>query len=190
VSKGVKIAIGLVLLGSALGVTWGLAKFGVIPVRQMAAKNPKLQPVLKAIGLDTPKLPAATVAAVAKPDPLAAEKKSIQAQRDQIEDERKKWEAQRQAQLRADSDSRAAVLRAQPDPKNLARMASVYEQMPADKVTIIFGKMRDDQVTALLRRMDEKRVGQILAAVTPERAARLTLALARPAPDRVASAAP
>jgi flagellar motility protein MotE (MotC chaperone) len=186
----VKLVLIVVVPLILLGVTWGLAKVGVIPVRKMAEKNAGLRPVLKALALDTPKLPAPTATVASKPDPMEADRKALQAQREQLEDERQKWEAQRQAQLRADSDARAAALRAEPDPKNLIRMASVYEQMPPETVTRIFGKMRDDQVTALLRRMDEKRVGQILASITPERAARLTLALARPAPDKTASVAP
>jgi flagellar motility protein MotE (MotC chaperone) len=191
VGKGIKIAIIVGLPVLALGVTWGLAKFNVIPVRKMAEKNPKILPVLKALKLDSPQLPARSGSAVAaQPDPLEGEKKALQAQRDTLEDERKKWEAQRQSQLRQEADSRAAALRAAPDPKNIARMASVYEQMPAETVTLIFGKMRDDQVIALLRRMDEKQVGQVLAAMAPDRAARLTLALTRPAPDRIASTTP
>lgn len=188
--KGLKIALLLLLPVVLLAVTWGLAKFGVIPVRKMAEKNPQIRPVLKALKLDSPQLPARTGTVAAPPDPLAGERKALQAQREALEDERKKWEAQKQSQMRAESDARAAAMRAAPDPKNLTRMAAVYEQMPAATVTRIFGKMRDDQVIALLRRMDEKRVGEILAAVTPERAARLTLSLSRPAPDRIASAAP
>jgi flagellar motility protein MotE (MotC chaperone) len=189
VGKGMKVAL-VLTLPLALGITWGLAKFGVIPVRKLAEKNPKIRPVLKTLALDTPQLPARTGPVPAPPDPLAGEKKALQAQRDTLDEERKKWESQRQAQLRKESDTRAAALRAAPDPKNLARMAAVYEQMSPETVTLIFGKMRDDQVVALLRRMDEKQVGQVLAAVAPERAARLTLALSRPAPERTASATP
>jgi flagellar motility protein MotE (MotC chaperone) len=173
-----------------LGITWGLAKFNVIPVRKMAEKNPQIRSVLKMLALDTPQLPTPPGAAPVKTDPLEAEKKALQGQREALEDERRRWEAQRQAQLRQESDSRAAALRAEPDPKNLARMAAVYEQMPPQAVTRIFGKMRDDQVTALLRRMDEKQVAQILASFTPDRAARLTLALSRPTPQQTASVTP
>ena len=70
---------------------------------------------------------------------------------------------------------------AAPDPKSLSRLASGYEQMPPEKVMPIFSKLPDPQVIALLRRMDEKQVALILAIVPPERAARMTLALAKPA---------
>jgi hypothetical protein len=189
VGKGIKITL-VLTLPLILGITWGLAKFGVIPVRKLAEKNPKIRPILKTLALDTPQLPARTGPASVPPDPLAGERKALQAQREALDEERKKWEVQRQVRLRQESDSRAAAQRAAPDPKNLTRMAAVYEQMSPETVTRIFGKMRDDQVVALLRRMDEKQVGQVLAAVTPERAARLTLALSRPAPDKTASATP
>lgn len=192
--KAIKIIMVLTLPLAALGIAWGLAKFNVIPVRKMAEKNPKIRPILKALALDTPQIPAppgnGAGAVVAKVDPLEGEKKALQGQREALEDERKKWETQKQMQLREAADSRAAALRAAPDPKNLARMAAVYEQMPAETVTKIFTKMRDDQVTALLRRMDEKQVAQVMAAVTPERAVRLTMALSRPAPQQTASVAP
>lgn len=188
--KGIKIILALTLPLITLGITWGLAKFNVIPVRKMAEKNPGIRPVLKMLALASPQMPIPPGTAPTKVDPLEGEKKALQGQRDALEEERRKWEAQRQAQMRQESDTRAAALRAEPDPKNLTRMAAVYEQMPPETVTRIFGKMRDDQVTALLRRMDEKQVAQVLASFTPDRAARLTLALSRPAPQQTAALAP
>jgi flagellar motility protein MotE (MotC chaperone) len=173
----------------ALGITYGLAKFGVIPVQKLAAKNPTVGKLLTKIGLNSPKLPApvAAKASAPAPDPLAGEKKVLEAQRKALEEERAAWEADKQAQQKQQTTARRAAAAAAPDPRNVARMASVYEQMPAEAVTPIFTKLPDDQVIALLRKMDEKKVGQILAIQTPERAARLTLALSRPeAPSQTA----
>ncbi|MCS6775438.1 MAG: hypothetical protein RMJ43_04520 [Chloroherpetonaceae bacterium] len=170
----------------ALPVLWGLARFNVIPVRRMAGQNPALRPVLRALALDTPALPAPPGQAPVRPDPLEGERKALQAQREALAEERRQWEAQRQRQLREAAAARAAALRAEPDPKSLSRLAAIYEQMPAAAVTRILSRMRDDYVVALLQRMDEKQVAQVLAAIPPERAVRLTVALSRP-PVRTAS---
>lgn len=183
------ILVLIVLFPLGLGVCYALAKFGVIPVQKWAAKTPVLGKVLAKIGLDSPKLPAPVKAgaAAAAPDPLASEKKVLEAQRQALEDERTAWENDKKVQERQKADVQRTAQTALPDPRSVARMASVYEQMPADAVTKIFAKLSDDQVIALLRKMDEKKVGQVLAVQTPERAARFTLALSRAeTPDRTA----
>jgi hypothetical protein len=167
-----------------IGGAYGLAKIGVIPVRNLAKKNPALRKVLHVVGLDSPKLPTRQVArasaSVPAPDPLEGQRKALAEQRAALEKERADWETERQSQQKAVA-VKAAVPDASSDPKSLARLASVYEQMPPESVTRIFAKLPDPQVIALLRRMDEKQVAQILAIVPPDRAARMTLALAKPA---------
>ena len=78
--------------------------------------------------------------------------------------------------------AKAAEQQATTDPRSLSRLAAIYEQMPAETANKIFTKLPDLEVIALLRKMDEKKVSQILAIVAPDRAARLTLALSKPAP--------
>jgi hypothetical protein len=182
VPKGIKIVLYIFLpLFLVIGVAYGLAKIGVLPVRSLAKRSPALGSALKMVGLDSPQLPARQVPATPAADsPQEHEKKALAAQRAQLEKERAEFEAQKatpakQARDRADDPNAPA------DPKELARLASVYEQMPPEAVTKIFAKLPDPQVIGLLRRMDEKQVGQILAIVPPDRAAHITLSLAHPA---------
>jgi flagellar motility protein MotE (MotC chaperone) len=187
-SKKVKIlAIIFVVLMALLGGVYGLAKINVIPVQKMGDKTPALGSVLRVIGLYRPR-PKVTPVQVA-PDPLAAEKQELQQQRDEFKKEQTDWEAQKQAKEQAVEKARTTAAAAGPpaaDPKQLIRLASIYEQMTPEAVNKIFVKLPDDQVIALLRRMDEKQVGEILAGVAPERAARLTQALSRPPAEETA----
>lgn len=184
--KGVKIALAVILpLMVILGVVYGLAKFGVLPARKYAQKNNAMGKALRMIGLGSPRLPARQVNMPAPVDPLAAEKKALAAERDALTKERAALQAQpaQPAALHNASDTKdAASATAPPDPKEVARLASVYEQMSPDALKKIFDKLPDDQVIALLRRMDEKQVAEFLALETPERAARLTITLSHPAP--------
>lgn len=181
--KSMKIAVAVLMpLVVIVGAMYGLAKIGVLPVGRFAEKNKALGTVLKMAGLYRPR-PRAVQSAAPAPDPLAGEKKELAAQRAALEQERAALQAQREAQQRPQPVAQTAERPAPPDPKNIARLASVYEQMPPETVTRIFAKLPNDQVIALLHRMDEKQVGQILALLAPDRAARLTVELAQPAPD-------
>ena len=179
-AKPLKIILAIgVPLAAIGGIGYGLAKVGKIPVPN--------NPFLKAIGLK-PKV--APVAANVAKAPTAEEKaqKVIAEQQAQFTKEREEWQA---AAARKDKEAevaRVAQANAQPDPKNVARMAAVYEQMPLEAVTKIFALMPDDRALALLRKMDEKRVAEILAAEKPERAVRFTLALSKKIPETTAAA--
>lgn len=180
--KGVKIVLFVLLpLLLLLGGAYGLAKFGVLPVKNLAKKNRAMATMLKSIGLDSPKLPAVHGT---PPAPAATaqeiEKKALAAQRAQLDKDRADFEAQKSAPT-TPAAGKTETPEAPADPKEMARLASVYEQMPPEAVTKIFAKLPDPQVIALLHRMDEKQVGQILAIVPPDRAAHLTLALSHPA---------
>lgn len=183
--KRVKIALYIFIpLMLILGMTYGLARIGVIPTQKMAERKPLLQLAFRLIGLYHPvKAPRRVASAVPPPDPMAGEKQAVKAERDALDQERANWETQKQAQIRADQQAREAAANALPDPKELARLASIYEQMPADTVNKIFLKLPEDEVLGLLRRMDEKQVAQIMAGMTTDRAARLTQFLSRPAPS-------
>jgi len=65
------------------------------------------------------------------------------------------------------------------DTARITRLASIYEQMPAEQAAPVFAKLPDPLVKDLLQRMDERQVAKLLGAFGPDRAARLTVALAR-----------
>lgn len=184
--KLLKVVLALFIpLAIILGGVYGAAKFGVIPVNKYAKSNKMVAATLKKIGLykEPKKANAITLTPASAPDdPLADQKKQLDSQRTALNDERASMEAEF-AQGRRDKQRAAEkAAEAAPDPKNVARLATVYEQMPSDAMAKIFSKLPDDQVIALLQRMDEKPVSQFLAAVAPERAARLTTALSRTGP--------
>ena len=185
--KGLKIALAVLLpLLLILGGVYGLAKMGMVPLDGLTKSNPSLARAFKAMGLKvpaaktpekaTPETKTASDAAPA-PDPAAQQQAAFEKER-----------AELQAQIQ--TLKKPAPAANAPDPKNVARMAGIYDQMPAEAVTKIFAKMPDEQVIALLRRMDEKQVGLILAAQTPEHAAQWTEALSRPAPLARVAATP
>ncbi len=173
--KGLKIILILLLpVALTLGAAYGLAKIHIIKL----PPNPALRPIWKAIGLKPPVVPAPTAAALlaAKaPDPLLAQKKALDAEKAKLAEDRAAMEETQQ--VKAKGDAYTAAQNAL-DPRSVARMATVYEQMPTEKAVPIFAVLPDAQALALLRSMDEKKVAEILAAEPPARAARFTLALA------------
>lgn len=191
-SKG-KLAI-IIIVPMLLGVCYGLAKVQVIPTQKMGRKNPVLAGILRPLGLYKTPPPAKPAVAVTAPA-LSPEQQAMKAQREALDKERAEWESQKQAQAKAaekaTEKAKQAPAVAPLDPRETARMASIYEQVPADAVIKIFTKLPDPQVIALMRRMDEKKVSEVLAALAPERAAFFTQALSRAAaPERTASATP
>ena len=188
-SKG-KLAI-IVFVPMLLGVSYGLAKVQVIPTQKMGGKNPALAKLLSPLGLyKTP--PVKKPTAIAAVSVVSPEQQALKAQRDALDKERAEWESQKQAQAKSTDDkSKPTPVVVPLDPRETARMASIYEQMPADSVVKIFAKLPDPQTIALLRRMDEKKVSEVLATIAPERAAFFTQSLSRAAqPERTASATP
>ncbi len=169
----------------SLGVVYGLAKFGLVRL----PANPALTPLYAQIGLK-PKRGAQQVAKAAQPDPLAEEKRKLSAMREALQKERDDWESLKQSNAKKAEEPTAKTTRSAQnsvDPKALARMAMVYEEMPIEHLTKIFALLPDDQVIQLLRRMEEKKVADILAAEKPVRAARFSVILSQP-PKETASA--
>jgi flagellar motility protein MotE (MotC chaperone) len=165
---GLKIVLVLFfLMGLGLGVTYALAKFGLVRLPQ----KPFLNPIYAKLGLNSPQLPARTAAP--PPDPLAEERKRLAVQREALAKDREEWESQKQEQAKREAEAqKQAAAKAQEtakkekdalDPKGLARMAAVYEEMPTAKVSKIFAVLPDNQLLQLLKRMDEKKVAEILA---------------------------
>jgi hypothetical protein len=116
-----------------LGGAYGLAKVGVIPIRQVAAKNHALGLALHLIGLDTPQLPAVQVtpASTVAHDPLDSQRRALTEQRSALDKERADWDIQRQAQVKT-AAVKTVTEQAVADPKSIARLAAIYEQMPAE----------------------------------------------------------
>ncbi len=185
----------VLLLGAVgLGVTYNLAKRGLVRLPQ----KPFLMPLYAKIGLKPTSRKVATAKA---PDPLAEEKQKLNSMRESFQKEHEDWERLKQAQVQSEAEAKAKVLaeaeikkqeakRAEEeakktpppstiDPKSLARMAAVYEEMPIAKLSKIFAVLPDDEVIQLLRRMDEKKVAEVLAEEKPARAARFSLTLSK-----------
>lgn len=181
---------GMFLAAIALGGVYGLAKAGRISL----PTNPKLAPLYAKIGLK-PKHPPSSASQVAnklETDPLADERRALSVMRESLQKEREDWERLKQAQEKKAAEPPPAAKASPPpqnaiDPKALARMATIYEEMPVEKLNKIFTLLPDDEVIQLLRRMEEKKVADILAAEKPARAARLSLILSK-SPKESASA--
>jgi hypothetical protein len=65
------------------------------------------------------------------------------------------------------------------DRAKVARLSSIYEQMPAEDASRVMAKLPDPLVQRILAGMDERQVGKLLGLFPPDRAASLTRALAR-----------
>jgi flagellar motility protein MotE (MotC chaperone) len=186
-AKVVKIGMAAIVpIVVILALGYGLARFGILPVDKIAEKNGSLGSALKAVGLYEPHHGSIKVSAAS--DPLAGEKKALQAQRDELNQERSAMETQADKRRQDEQKQRDAESAALPDAKSLARLATIYESMQPAVVDKIFAKLPNSEMIAILRRMDEKKVAEYLAAAAPERAARITLELARPAPEPASGA--
>ena len=181
-----KAVIGVFSVVALLGVLYGLAFLGVIPVQKMAGKAPALASALSALHLAKAKKPAPAAAAAPTPDPeraaLAAQKKAVAADRARLEKDRADLEASKRQPLAAGPNGGAS-----PAPDDAAKLGAIYATMSPDDLSRIFGKLPDPDVIRSLTQLDEKKAGQVLAALPADRAARLarrmsavSLASARP----------
>lgn len=173
-----KAVIGLLSVVALLGVVYGLAFFGIIPVQKMADKSPGLASTLTKLHLAKAKKPAPAAPPGAAPSPeqqaLDAQKKQTAADRAQLDKDRADFEAQK-AQPAAPPDGVAST----PPPDHAAKLGAIYATMSADDLARIFGKQPDPDVIQSLTQLDEKKAGQVLAALPADRAARLTRQMSR-----------
>jgi len=173
-----KAVIGLLSVVALLGVVYGLAFFGIIPVQKMADKSPGLASTLTKLHLAKAKKPAPAAPPGAAPSPeqqaLDAQKKQTAADRAQLDKDRADFEAQK-AQPAAPPDGVAST----PPPDHAAKLGAIYATMSADDLARIFGKQPDPDVIQSLTQLDEKKAGQVLAALPTARAARLTRQMSR-----------
>ena len=169
-----KAVIGVFSVVALLGVLYGLAFLGVIPVQKMAGKAPALASALSALHLAKAKKPAPAAAATPTPDPeraaLAAQKKAVAADRARLEKDRADLEASKRQPLAAGPNGSAHPTSSQDD---AAKLGAIYATMSPDDLSRIFGKLPDPDVIRSLTQLDEKKAGQVLATLPADRAARL-----------------
>ena len=168
-----KAVFGLFGVLALLGVAYGLAFLGIIPVQKMAGKSPGLASALVALHLAKAKKPAHSASPVAVPNPeqqaLDAQKKKLAADQAQLEKDRTALEAGKQPPAPASPDGTAST----PASDNAAKIGAIYATMSADDLARIFGKLPDPDVIQSLTQLDEKKAGQVLAVLPADRAARL-----------------
>jgi len=155
----------LILLLVLLGVPYGLAKMGIIPVTKLTAKNPSMAKIARSMGLLPPQK---NVQASTKQEPEAkpAEQPPLSPP------------PPRPAQRTALPAPSASPTPAQDNgSRQVGWVAKVYENMEPEEAVRILESMNDREVIALLRRMKQRQVAAILALMPPDRAARLSRAL-------------
>ena len=149
-----KWMIALVILAAvAGGAYFGMKRMGLGPFRhtaKVAAKGKKLETQA------APK-PVKTAVAVETPRPVV---------------KRVEPDPVRSPPPRSALDEKQAE-------RSITRLASVYEQMPAEEASTILIKLPDALVEKLLRRMDEKQVGKLLLTFPAQRAALLTRSMSQ-----------
>lgn len=170
-----KAALAIFGVLALLGVVYGLAFFGIIPVQKMAGKSPALAPTLAALHLAKPKELMHHAPPGAAPNPerqaLDAQKKALTADRAQLEKDRADLEAHR---LQPPASPDGGGTSPAPSSDDEAKLGAIYATMSPDDLSRIFGKLPDPDVIRSLTQLDEKKAGQVLAALPADRAARLT----------------
>ena len=162
-----RLMVVLILLLILLGVPYGLAKMGVIPVAKLTAKNPALAKVARTLGLTPRKR---TVKADTKgensssPAPEASRPMKIA-------------ESPRPAAAQPPVTASAPAPAGDNAGRQIGWVAKVYENMEPEEAVRIMEKMDDREVVPLLRRMKQRQVAQVLALMPPDRAARLSRTL-------------
>lgn len=162
-----KLLLLLILLMILLGIPYGLAKVGVIPVAKLTAKNPALAKAARALGLTPRKQTVKASTKQEKASSPASESSPV---------ETKPADLPRNAPPLPTS---AAAPSSSTDTasRQIGWVAKVYEEMEPEEAVRIFAKMDDREVVPLLRRMKQRHVAQILALMPPDRAARLSRTL-------------
>jgi flagellar motility protein MotE (MotC chaperone) len=181
-----KITLTVLGLLAALGVLYGLAFLGIIPVQKWADRNPVLGKTLAQMHLAVIKpKKAPKTAALPKPDPQQLE---IQAEQQQIVADRAQLEKDKTA-FETEKEQASSAPPATSGPDTRAKLSAIYATMSPDDISVIFAKLPDPVVIQNLVALDEKKAGKILAAMPADRAARLSqqMMAASPTPQQTAS---
>ncbi|MEI6511759.1 MAG: hypothetical protein WCO51_00590 [bacterium] len=148
------VVIALVAIVLLLATLYGLAKFGIIPVKKMAASNPGLASVCKAIGLVSdkdlkpalPPAPPPSNSAVTPTPPTLSKKKPVVVKTSQK--------------------------------SGIDRLANVYAQMDVPVVAQLMAKMTDKEVIQLFDRLPDDQVGELLKVLPNNKALALSRLIA------------
>ncbi|GIV15903.1 MAG: hypothetical protein KatS3mg022_1338 [Armatimonadota bacterium] len=157
----------VILLLMLLGVPYGLAKMGVIPVAKLTARNPALAKLARTVGLVPRKQ-------TVKADPEKEKPSTPSSEPPAASSKPARFPRSAPPPLVSVSTPSAA---ADISSRQIGWVAKVYENMEPEEAVRIFAKMDDREVVPLLRRMKQRQVAQILALMPPDRAARLSRTL-------------
>jgi len=159
--------ITIFVIAALLGITYGLAYVGVIPVKKIAGKTPIVHQMLRMINLEQPpkKTVAITAAIVAPPPPpiLIPTKASTP--------------------IRSMSSPPAEIVTS-------SKVSAIYDTMKPASLALIFAKLPDSQVCDALLKMDEQKAGKVLVAMPPNRSAKLTILMNQATASSTSAASP
>ncbi|GBC95406.1 hypothetical protein HRbin16_01195 [bacterium HR16] len=161
-----RLLLVLILLTVLLGVPYGLAKMGIIPVAKLTAKNPALANLARTVGLIPRKQ---TVKADTKAESSSSPAPDASRPMKVAEPPRPAVQPPVTVSAPVSAGDNAG--------RQIGWVAKVYENMEPEEAVHIFAKMDDREVVPLLRRMKQRQVAQILALMPPDRAARLSRTL-------------
>ncbi|MEJ5250258.1 MAG: hypothetical protein HPY54_03890 [Chthonomonadetes bacterium] len=162
-----RLLVLVVILLILVGVPYGLAKVGIIPVARLTAKNPALAKFARSVGL-LPR-PRSVKADTKQPDNTSPQKRT---EPPTITSRPAQPSSVPSVPLNSSANSAQDATARQ-----VGWLAKVYENMEPEEAVRILDKMNDREVIALLRRMKQRQVAQILALMPPDRAARLSKTL-------------
>ncbi|MCS6831650.1 MAG: hypothetical protein RMM08_05300 [Armatimonadota bacterium] len=155
----------LIIFLIVLGIPYGLAKVGVIPVARLTAKNPALAKFARTIGLMPRRQTVKADTKQEQPPSPASEQSPVKP----AEPPRPATPALTPASVSAPSVDATS--------RQIGWVAKVYENMEPEEAVRIMERLDDREVVSLLRRMKQRQVAQILALMPPDRAARLSRTL-------------
>jgi hypothetical protein len=161
-----KALVALITILAILGSVYALALVGVIPVKPIALSSPAAAKLLIALKLYHPVAKKAAIVAalpLTSPDPLAADRASLQAERQQLVIEKAALDKKM-----AGGGSGVTTS---------SKMSAIYDTMKPAQIASIFAKLPDAQVCDAIVKMDEMEAGKVLAAIPPDRAAKITILL-------------
>lgn len=172
-----KIALPIISLLVILGIVYGLAFVGALPVKKLAQHSKPAARILTALKLY--RVPRAAPSKPGKkllpipPDPLAADKMALAAEKQQLDVEKAALDKRLAAPVPPPAP--AAAPAAASAFTTSGKMSAIYDTMKPAEIAAIFTKLPDTQVCDALIKMDEQKAGKVLVALPAARAARLTM---------------
>jgi hypothetical protein len=143
--------ITIFVIAALLGITYGLAYVGVIPVKKIAGKTPIVHQMLRMINLEQSPKKSVVIAAVPPPPPAPAP-----------------LPATVSTQIKSIPTTPTEIVTS-------SKVSAIYDTMKPASLALIFAKLPDSQVCDALLKMDEQKAGKVLVAMPPNRSAKLTI---------------